>query len=185
MLDEVANGLSFYDYTFLREVPRLHCILEDRLPGSPDGCVRTRLASFLRIGSWIGGDRDGNPARDGRRYARHSPTAGLADTAVIHLDELHELGRELSLAADLTDVSAGTARAGRTNGRHVAASPWRTLPPRGVRHLRAAFRDGHKTARAGHAAPADGAAPPYESVNESSADLWTLPPPLADGEDSA
>ena len=31
VLDEVANGLSFYDYTFLREVPRLHCALEDRL----------------------------------------------------------------------------------------------------------------------------------------------------------
>ena len=31
VLDEVANGLSFYDYTFLREVPRLHCVLEDRL----------------------------------------------------------------------------------------------------------------------------------------------------------
>src|ERR1700688_1611658 len=31
VLDEVANGLSFYDYTFLREVPRLHCALEDKL----------------------------------------------------------------------------------------------------------------------------------------------------------
>jgi len=29
--DEVANGLSFYDYTFLHEVPRLHSALEDRL----------------------------------------------------------------------------------------------------------------------------------------------------------
>src|SRR5436190_20597346 len=31
VLDEVANGLSFYDYTFLREVPRIHAALEDRL----------------------------------------------------------------------------------------------------------------------------------------------------------
>ena len=31
VLDEVANGLSFYDYTFLYEVPWLHCALEDRL----------------------------------------------------------------------------------------------------------------------------------------------------------
>src|SRR3979490_2163945 len=31
VLDEVANGLSFYDYTFLHEVPRVHCALEDRL----------------------------------------------------------------------------------------------------------------------------------------------------------
>src|SRR5207248_7166687 len=60
VLDEVANGLSFYDYTFLREVPRLHCTLEDRL-NEDDPTTPEELASFLRIGSWIGGDRDGNP----------------------------------------------------------------------------------------------------------------------------
>src|SRR3984957_6081969 len=59
VLDEVANGLSFYDYTFLREVPRVHCALADRL-NEGDG-VAGELASFLRMGSWIGGDRDGNP----------------------------------------------------------------------------------------------------------------------------
>src|SRR5206468_7939262 len=31
VLDEVTNGLSFYDYTFLHEVPRLHSAVEDRL----------------------------------------------------------------------------------------------------------------------------------------------------------
>src|SRR6202011_3929215 len=30
VIDEVANGLSYYDYTFLHEVPRMHCVLEDR-----------------------------------------------------------------------------------------------------------------------------------------------------------
>ena len=44
VLDEVANGLSFYDYTFLREVPRLHCALEDRLErGRRRGARRTGL----------------------------------------------------------------------------------------------------------------------------------------------
>ncbi len=64
VLDEVANGLSFYDYTFLHEVPRLHCALEDRLhsdDAAGDIGAREELASFLRMGSWIGGDRDGNP----------------------------------------------------------------------------------------------------------------------------
>src|SRR4051812_28839707 len=63
VLDEVANGLSFYDYTFLREVPRLHCALEDRLQDDAAGAenARAELASFLKMGSWIGGDRDGNP----------------------------------------------------------------------------------------------------------------------------
>ena len=40
VLDEVANGLSFYDYTFLHEVPRLHCALEDRLNEGDDGGAR-------------------------------------------------------------------------------------------------------------------------------------------------
>src|SRR3981189_922965 len=69
VLDEVANGLSFYDYTFLHEVPRLHCALEDRL-NEGEGGASGELASFLRMGSWIGGDRDGNPfvtAEGGRR----------------------------------------------------------------------------------------------------------------------
>src|SRR5947209_1709990 len=57
VLDEVANGLSFYDYTFLYEVPRLHGALEDRL-NEVDG-TEQELPSFLKMGSWIGGDRDG------------------------------------------------------------------------------------------------------------------------------
>src|ERR1700704_4205776 len=64
VLDEVPNGLSFYDYTFLHEVPRLHSALEDRLHAEDapdDKSAREELASFLRMGSWIGGDRDGNP----------------------------------------------------------------------------------------------------------------------------
>ena len=59
VLDEVENGLSFYDYTFLHEVPRLHCALEDQL--SQEEGTSGELASFLTMGSWIGGDRDGNP----------------------------------------------------------------------------------------------------------------------------
>src|ERR1700716_3465968 len=64
VLDEVANGLSFYDYTFLHEVPRLHSALEDRLHAedAPDNKgAREELASFLRMGSWIGRARGGTP----------------------------------------------------------------------------------------------------------------------------
>jgi phosphoenolpyruvate carboxylase len=105
VLDEVANGLSFYDYTFLREVPRLHCTLEDRLHAddAPDD-AREELASFLRMGSWIGGDRDGNPfvtAEVMRGTLRMQSTRALR----FYLEELHALGAELSLAAHLADVS--------------------------------------------------------------------------------
>ena len=103
VLDEVSNGLSFYDYTFLREVPRLVNVLEDRLEEG-GGQAATELASFLRMGSWIGGDRDGNPfvTADVMRG-----TLRLQSSRVMqfYLNELHVLGSELSIAAHLADVS--------------------------------------------------------------------------------
>jgi phosphoenolpyruvate carboxylase len=103
VLDEVANGLSFYDYTFLREVPRLHCALEDRL-NDGDGAARGELASFLKMGSWIGGDRDGNPFVTAEVMRG---TLRLQASRILHfyLEELHVLGSELSMAAHLTDIS--------------------------------------------------------------------------------
>lgn len=103
VLDEVANGLSFYDYTFLREVPRLVNALEDRLEEG-GAQAASELASFLRMGSWIGGDRDGNPfvTADVMRG-----TLRLQSSRVMqfYLNELHVLGSELSIAAHLADVS--------------------------------------------------------------------------------
>src|SRR3954465_8833437 len=103
VLDEVASGLSFYDYTFLREVPRLVNTLEDRLEEGGEQAAG-ELASFLRMGSWIGGDRDGNPfvTADVMRG-----TLRLQSSRVMqfYLNELHVLGSELSIAAHLADVS--------------------------------------------------------------------------------
>jgi phosphoenolpyruvate carboxylase len=102
VLDEVANGLAFYDYTFLHEVPRLICTLEDRLNVGDEAA--SELASFLRMGSWIGGDRDGNPfvTADVMRG-----TLKLQSSRVMqfYLAEVHALGAELSIAAHLADVS--------------------------------------------------------------------------------
>jgi phosphoenolpyruvate carboxylase len=102
VLDEVANGLSFYDYTFLREVPRLLCALEDRLDEGEEAAGE--LASFLRMGSWIGGDRDGNPFVTAEVMRG---TLKLQSSLVLHfyLEELHLLGAELSVAANLADIS--------------------------------------------------------------------------------
>ncbi len=64
VMDEVSNGLSYFDSTFLTELPRLYARLEDRLAradGADDAADSAELPSFLNVGSWIGGDRDGNP----------------------------------------------------------------------------------------------------------------------------
>jgi phosphoenolpyruvate carboxylase len=51
--DEIENALSYYQATFLRQIPRLY---RDRARAAGH-----EVPSFLRMGHWIGGDRDGNP----------------------------------------------------------------------------------------------------------------------------
>jgi phosphoenolpyruvate carboxylase len=104
VLDEVANGLSYYEYTFLREVPRLYRALENGLQELDPNAPAHEVACFLRLGSWIGGDRDGNPfvtADVLRQAARLHSCCALR----FYLDELHELGGELSLSTRIIDVS--------------------------------------------------------------------------------
>ena len=102
VFDEVSNGLAFYGYTFLREVPRLINTLDDRLgEGEVAG---DELASFLRMGSWIGGDRDGNPFVTAE-VMRGTLRLQSSKVLQFYLKELHALGAELSIAAHLTEVS--------------------------------------------------------------------------------
>ncbi len=95
--DEIENALSYYEATFLREIPKLYANLERELGSHA-------VHSFLRMGQWIGGDRDGNPnvSADTLNYA----LARQAEVALRHyLTEVHLLGGELSLSAMLVDVS--------------------------------------------------------------------------------
>jgi len=104
VIDEVANGLSYYDYTFFRQLPRLYEEIEDELQRLDGKRKEKPIPSFLRIGSWIGGDRDGNPfvtAAVLNEAVRQQSARALAH----YLDELHQLGGELSLALSLAPVS--------------------------------------------------------------------------------
>src|SRR4051794_37360063 len=104
VVDEVANGLSYFDATFLRELPRFYAGLEDQLASTDRSWNETELPSFLRIGSWIGGDRDGNPfvtADVLRQALRMQSRRALS----FYLDEVHQLGGELSLDGRLVRVS--------------------------------------------------------------------------------
>jgi phosphoenolpyruvate carboxylase len=95
--DEIENALSYYEATFLREIPKLYANLERELGNQP-------VHSFLRMGQWIGGDRDGNPnvSADTLNYA----LGRQAEVALRHyLTEVHFLGGELSLSAMLVDFS--------------------------------------------------------------------------------
>jgi len=92
--DEIENALSYYDTTFLDEIPRLYATLEADLPGKP-------IASFFRMGQWIGGDRDGNPNVTAQTLAYAMQRQ--SQVALRHyLKEVKALGRELSQSSMLT-----------------------------------------------------------------------------------
>ena len=170
VLDEVTNGLSFYDYTFLREVPRLLCTLEDRLNDGAE--VAGDLASFLRMGSWIGGDRAGNPFVTAEVMRG---TLKLQSSLALHyyLEELHLLGGELSIAAHLADVSEelrALAERSPDTSPHRSGEPYR-LAVSGIyaRLAATAKKLGIQISRL----PV-GAGAPYDSVKQFQDDLDVL-----------
>ncbi|MFC4388743.1 phosphoenolpyruvate carboxylase [Gracilibacillus marinus] len=59
VMKEVSNGLYYFDRVLFDVLPRIHDDLEDLLYEKYN--QRWNIPSFLRFGSWIGGDRDGNP----------------------------------------------------------------------------------------------------------------------------
>jgi phosphoenolpyruvate carboxylase len=170
VLDEVENGLSFYDYTFLHEVPRLHCALEDQL--NQEEGTSGELASFLTIGSWIGGDRDGNPfvTADVMRGTLHLQSSRVMN---FYLEQLHALGSELSLAAHLADVSdelRELASRSPDTSPHRSGEPYRLVVSGIYARLTAtALRLEVETTRR----PV-GEAAPYASVKEFKAELDVL-----------
>jgi phosphoenolpyruvate carboxylase len=106
VMDEVNNALSFYDTTFLRELPRLYNAAEDHLAAAVPGWKERGIAElppFLHPGSWIGGDRDGNPfvtaeVLDSAMRAQSRKAIGFL------LEQLHQLGAELSTTTSLISV---------------------------------------------------------------------------------
>jgi phosphoenolpyruvate carboxylase len=97
VLDEVGNGLAYYDHTFLAALPEFYAELEDRL-GWP-------VPSFFRMGSWIGGDRDGNPFVTAE--VTQQTLAMQSQRALrFHLEQLHLLGAELPVDGRMVEVSA-------------------------------------------------------------------------------
>ena len=94
--DEIENAMGYYESTFLTEIPKLYADLEHELGGPP-------IASFFRMGQWMGGDRDGNPNVN-------ADTLDLAmkrqcEVVLRHyLTEVHWLGSELSTSAMLVGV---------------------------------------------------------------------------------
>jgi phosphoenolpyruvate carboxylase len=132
--DEISVGLRYYDLTLFDVIPAINAevraALRSRWPG-----VELLPRPMLRPGSWIGGDRDGNPyvTADVVRQAAFR-AAGVAFER--YLRELVELEKTLSLSARLVTVTpevAALAETGYPDPAAHADEPYR----RALHHVRA------------------------------------------------
>lgn len=117
--DEIDSALSYLAKSFLPALPALHARWADLLGASP--------APFLRPGSWIGGDRDGNPNVNAATL--QTALRRQARVAIGHyLTEINALGAELSISLTLAEVTptlVALAEASGDNAPSRAQEPYR------------------------------------------------------------
>ncbi|HEY2928970.1 phosphoenolpyruvate carboxylase [Piscinibacter sp.] len=164
--DEIENALSYYHSTFLRQIPKLYREVEAALPGHP-------IASFFRMGNWIGGDRDGNPfvTADSLQMA----LARQSETVLrFYLTEVHELGAELSISATLAPVTPqmrALAEASPDQNPHREDEPYRRALIGVYARLAATLHELTGTEALRHAVAPQR---PYRSAEELLADLRVI-----------
>jgi phosphoenolpyruvate carboxylase len=105
--DEVEIALAYLRDIFLPVLPMLYARWEHKLPQRP--------RSFLRLGSWIGGDRDGNPNVNAATldYALGRSAAAALDS---YLQQLNALGAELSISSELATPTAAVMALAEASG---------------------------------------------------------------------
>ncbi len=98
-LDEVRSAMAIFDESLFMLVPVLYRALERAMSRPPQ-----QVRPFLRLGSWVGGDRDGNP------HITHEVTESTLEIQATHVllgleNAANRIGRSLTLAEDSTPPS--------------------------------------------------------------------------------
>ena len=180
--DEIENALSYYHTTFLTEIPALYGEIETSLK---EHGLSARLPAFFQMGSWIGGDRDGNPNVTSATLEEASERQ--AQVILQHyLDEVHKLGAELSvsnLLAGASDELKALAEASPDQSPHRVDEPYRRALIGVYTRLAASARvrlgEGVVAVRSAGRNAAPVRAQPYADAAEFSRDLHILMDSLA------
>ena len=165
VIDEIENAVSYFERSFLTALPAVYARWSEVLGRPPP--------SFLTVGTWVGGDRDGNPNVTAEVMSAALMRASRAALR-FYLEGIHRLGAELSISASLAKVSPALealARAAHDPSPHRTDEPYRQALTGVYARLAAAY-----PALAGEAPPrpASGAAAPYRHPDELKADLQTV-----------
>jgi phosphoenolpyruvate carboxylase len=106
--DEIENALAYFDYTFIDALPRMQAEVEDSIAALGEDAEPVDLPPLVAIGSWVGGDRDGNPFVTAEMLEHAFRRQG--EIAFDHYFAMvHALGAELPLSALLSRVTPALA----------------------------------------------------------------------------
>jgi phosphoenolpyruvate carboxylase len=109
-IDEVRTVMTAFDETLFRVVPALYRSMDHAVAGEGSGSTPTAVPAFLRFGSWVGADRDGNPFVTAR-VTREAATI-QAEHVLRALERATDrIGRSLTLSETATPASPGLRRA--------------------------------------------------------------------------
>ncbi|MGN7977104.1 phosphoenolpyruvate carboxylase [Microbacterium sp. 22195] len=102
--DEVRTVMSVFDEILFTTVPHVYRRIDDALRGEGSGNGAPLVPAFVRVGSWVGGDRDGNP------FVTAAVTREAAEIAADHVlrgieRSIERIGRTLTLDAEGTPPS--------------------------------------------------------------------------------
>ncbi|MBA5686837.1 phosphoenolpyruvate carboxylase [Rugamonas apoptosis] len=172
--DEIENALSYYRITFLRELPGLYDDIEaDIAQHYPSTEGDTISAPYVQMGSWIGGDRDGNPNVNASTM-QHALERHATTILDFYLEEAHTCGAELSVSTLMVACSPELQKLADSSpdtSAHRSDEPYR-------RALIGIYARLASTARALGATnilrKEVGHAEPYDTAAEFSADLQVL-----------
>jgi phosphoenolpyruvate carboxylase len=174
--DEIENARAYMQEVFLTALPKLYAGWEKALGARPPG--------FVRLGTWIGGDRDGNPFVDAQtlRYA----ISRDGGTAIRHyLESIHKLGAEISISSAMSDTPEAVLALAEKSGD--------TAPSRADEPYRRALSGIYARLAATHVKligdqpprPSSLAGEPYTGPDDLRADLVTVASGLASDGDGA
>jgi phosphoenolpyruvate carboxylase len=108
-IDEVRSVMTAFDETLFRVVPVLYRAMDHAVAGPASGREPTSVPAFLRFGSWVGADRDGNPYVTSR-VTREAATI-QAEHALRALERATDrIGRALTLHEATTPAAPDLRR---------------------------------------------------------------------------
>ena len=129
-LDEVRAVLALFDQTIFTTLPLVYRDVDRALDPASSGARRPTFEPFLSWGTWVGGDRDGNPS-----VTAEVTLAALAIQSEHVLRGLERTARRIARSLSVSEIDVPPSRALRTSlardGRDlpsVAADLERKLP---------------------------------------------------------